>query len=543
LIVPKLANYCAVHMLDESEMLWQVAVAHSDLALAEQVRALGEHCAIDLSQPHGVAQVLRSGHSMVVAETPDELLRSCSCNDEQFELLKSMGLSGAIIVPLNRLGRTLGTMALFSSNGLHPYAAAQLSVAEALAERASLALENARLYGTAQKARIEAERANRAKDKFLAMLSHELRTPLTPVLSTVLALEYEEDLPASMRAPLAMIRRNVELEARLIDDLLDLTRISKGKVQLNLERTDAHQLLRNALEICGPDIADKQLRVATDLAATQHYLDADPARLQQIFWNLIKNAVKFTSAGGRLAVSTRNLPDHQLEIEIADSGIGIAQEALSKIFDAFEQGDHVRFGGVGLGLAISKTLADLHGGTICAHSDGAGHGSKFSVRFPTSAGVLTAAAPRTNASAVHSPRKTASILLVEDHEDTNQSLVRLLQRRGYRVSSAIDVKSALEAAGADHFDVLVSDMGLPDGSGLDVMQKLSASNGAIFGIAVSGYGMESDIRKSHEAGFQHHLIKPIDLNQLDELIQERALADVPSANGGDPIEQLTTLKV
>src|ERR1051325_5404582 len=236
---------------------------------------------------------------------------------------------------------------------------------------------------TAEHARIEAERASAAKDKFLAMLSHELRTPLTPVLASVSTLEWDENLPAAMHEPLQLIRRNVELEARLIDDLLDLTRISKGKVQLSFEVVDAHTLLRNALEICQSDIEQKKLELRTNLNATKVYLRADPARLQQIFWNLIKNAVKFPPDGGTLEIRTSTNGEDELQVEIEDSGCGIEDELLPRIFDAFEQGDRTQLGGLGLGLAISKALVEAHDGSINAPSLGRGRGSTFTALFPT----------------------------------------------------------------------------------------------------------------------------------------------------------------
>src|SRR5262249_9162003 len=221
----------------------------------------------------------------------------------------------------------------------------------------------------------EKARSNLAKDQFLAMLSHELRTPLTPVLASTLSLEQEETSSEEMQEALQIIRRNVELEARLIDDLLDLTRISKGKVQLNFEVVDAHTLLRNALEICHADIEQKHLDLQLDLAAQKVHLRADPARVQQIFWNLIKNAVKFTPGGGRISISTGNTSNGQLRVEVADTGIGIEPEALPKIFDAFEQGGRTRLGGLGLGLAISKTLVEAHKGSIKVESAGKNQGS------------------------------------------------------------------------------------------------------------------------------------------------------------------------
>jgi HAMP domain-containing protein/signal transduction histidine kinase/CheY-like chemotaxis protein len=365
----------------------------------------------------------------------------------------------------------------------------------------------------------EKARSNLAKDQFLAMLSHELRTPLTPVLASAFALENEQALPENIRESLQMIRRNVELEARLIDDLLDLTRISRGKVQLNFEVVDAHTLLRNALEICQVEIEQKHLALRLDLGAQKVHLRADPARLQQIFWNLIKNAVKFTPSEGQICISTSNNSSVQLRIEVTDTGLGIEPESLPKIFDAFEQGGRPQLGGLGLGLAISKTLVEAHAGTITAESAGRNKGARFRLTFPTCEKVDAQAAPTLPPGPPQ--RHAMRILLVEDHEDTNRSLTNLLRRRGYYVQSAGNIQSARDLSSKEQFDVLISDLGLPDGSGIELMQTLHSAR-PLVGIALTGFGMEDDIRKSHDAGFHHHLVKPIDLNKLDSLIQEGA---------------------
>ncbi len=367
----------------------------------------------------------------------------------------------------------------------------------------------------------EKARSNLAKDQFLAMLSHELRTPLTPVLAAALALESEPALPEEIHESLQMIRRNVELEARLIDDLLDLTRIDQGKVQLNFEIVDAHSLLQTAVEICQAEIDRKHLARSLNLGARKVHMRADPARLQQIFWNLINNAVKFTPSEGKISISTSNDSNGQLRVEIADTGLGIEPESLPKIFDAFEQGGRTQLGGLGLGLAISKALVEAHKGTITPQSAGRNKGSTFTLVFPTcekaEAQIAPAASPRLP------ERQPMRILLVEDHEDTNRSLTNLLRRRGYHVQSALNFQSAVNLSANEQFDVLISDLALPDGSGIDLMQKLYSKQ-PLLGIALTGFGMEDDIRKSYDAGFKHHLVKPIDLNKLDSLIQEGAAA-------------------
>ncbi len=516
LAVPRLAEFCIIDMAEEGGTLRQVAVAHRDPAQQEKLRELQQHYPSSLSARHGGTRVFHTGEPEV-AEITDETLELMFEDETTRAFVRGLRPQCFIAVPLVARGRVLGAITLVNVESGRACGPGEMALAEELARRAAIALDNASLYQSAQKARNEAERANLAKDRFLAMLSHELRTPLMPVLTTLLSLEHEENIPDEIRGSLQMIRRNVELEARLIDDLLDLTRISKGKVQLSLEPVDAHELLRNAVEICESGIDEKNLQLQLDFAAARFRFEADPARLQQIFWNLIKNAVKFTPNGGDLRIRTSNDGEGSFCVEVADSGVGIDAESLPKIFHAFEQGERARLGGLGLGLAISKALVETHCGRITAESPGRDQGATFTAVFPLPEKDVET---QTNGTAsATAERKALRILLVEDHEDTNRSLTQLLRRRGYQVQPAHNLQRALEIAGQEEFDVLVSDIGLPDGTGVELIQQLTASR-PVVGIALTGFGMEEDIQKSHDGGFSHHLIKPVDLNKLDSLIQQ-----------------------
>ncbi|HEX8522307.1 MAG TPA: response regulator [Tepidisphaeraceae bacterium] len=377
-----------------------------------------------------------------------------------------------------------------------------------------------------QQAKESAEAANHAKDQFLAVLSHELRTPLTPVLTTVQTLEMNGGLPAPLKNDLEVIRRNVELEARLIDDLLDLTRISKGKVQLNFETVNAHASLKAALDICCDDVKAKGIIVRTELNATHEFVRADPARLQQVFWNIIKNAVKFTPARGEIRVATYDC-QHRFCVRVTDTGIGIEADALPRIFDAFEQAEQSiarRFGGLGLGLAISKAMIDQHHGTIRAESEGKDQGTTFVIELPTAGAVIPAPEMKPAPEAVQERAANQRILLVDDHADTNRAMKRLLERLGYEVSTADSVASALAAAESVPFDLLISDIGLPDGSGLELIEQLRKKR-PVKGIALSGFGMEEDVKKSRAAGFQDHLTKPINFTRLETALKKLAEVD------------------
>jgi two-component system CheB/CheR fusion protein len=399
--------------------------------------------------------------------------------------------------------------------------------------------ERAALLARAQAARAEAEAANQAKDQFLAVLSHELRTPLTPVLMTVSALLDDPETSAAMRPTLEMTRHNVELEARLIDDLLDITRIVRGKMPLNREVIDAHALLHRTLEICREDIRSGDLQVTLDLSAAEHHVFADAARLQQVFWNLIKNSVKFTPPGGKLSIRTLSGGHdeldsfgHHLILEVADTGIGIEHDLLPRIFDAFEQGGALardrRMGGLGLGLAISRSIVEAHGGRLTAASAGPYQGTTFTLQL-SAVSALTTAIPEPTPTVYRVAQgRGLRLLLVEDDESTLRVMAKLLRDRQYKVTTANTIASALEIAAAQDFDLVISDIGLPDGNGLELMKKLKNQR-IIKGIALSGFGMDEDIQKSQEAGFVAHLTKPIDFQKLEATIQ-RVSSSTPTAS-------------
>ncbi len=367
-----------------------------------------------------------------------------------------------------------------------------------------------------RRALADVERVSRAKDDFLAALSHELRTPLTPVLMTASVMEGDPSHSEDVREAFAMIRRNVELEARLIDDLLDLTRISHGKLQLELVPTDLHVLLRRTLEIVGGGTAGARIEV--ELGASDYHAKVDSARMQQVFWNLLKNALKFTPVGGRVAVATRNDGEGGIVVSVADSGVGISAEALPGIFRAFEQGDargQMQFGGLGLGLAISAAIVEAHGGTIRAESEGTGQGSVFSILL---SGMDAPPSPE-EAKATVAVEKCARVLVVEDHDETRTVFERMLKRRGHVVTTAGSCAEARAAFERGEFDVVISDLGLPDGSGLDLMRALRAVR-EVPAIALSGYGMEEDQRQTAAAGFARHLVKPVDFQDLVRALDE-----------------------
>lgn len=378
-------------------------------------------------------------------------------------------------------------------------------------------------------AKLLVERASKAKDDFLAALSHELRTPLTPVLVIAASLREDTRLPIEVREQLGVIERNVVLEARLIDDLLDLTKISHGKIHLRSEACDAHSLIELAIEIVRDDARAKEITIERMFTAGHSGLVADPARFQQVVWNLLRNAVKFTPAGGKISIrtTTENLDEkgRWLRIEVTDTGIGIDPSHLETIFLPFDQGNlagNHRFGGVGLGLAIARAVVLLHGGRITAESPGTNLGSTFIVELPGAIDAPHAATGTVRpfiVGAISAREKVIPLrlLVVEDHGPTLTALSQMLQRDGHQVVACINVSTALSAAAANSFDLVISDLGLPDGSGTDLMEKLRATYG-LRGVALSGYGMEDDLVRSQAAGFVTHLIKPVAIAELRSVL-------------------------
>jgi PAS domain S-box-containing protein len=541
LAVETIADFCFCDLLDEEGQVERVTWAHRDPERQRALEGAWRFLPPADVEHHPVARTLRTGRAELVPVVGEAWLRDAAPTEEHYRFLAELEPRSLITVPVGTEERPLGALTFCrAARGGRPYEAADLELAKELGRRAGVAVENARLYRSTQQ-------ANAAKDQFLATLSHELRTPLTPVLAVVSALEEDRRLPADVRQRLATVRRNAELEARLIDDLLDLTRIERGKLDLHREVTDVLPLLAHAVEACRtPESEEKALRLVTELAADDHRVWADGSRLSQVFWNLLKNAVKFTPEGGTIRVRSWNegeaeAAERWLVVEVADTGIGIEPQLLPRIFDAFEQGQQTitrRYGGLGLGLAISRAIAELHGGTLEAASEGRDRGSTFTMRLPLGLpahavpwppmgadfGEITLSVP------VFRP---LHVLLVEDHQDTAEAMADLLRASGHQVTVAGSVDEALAAAAAASggekdkpanggaIDLVVSDLGLPDGSGYDLMRELAGRYG-LRGIALSGYGMDEDVRQSREAGFERHLTKPVDLRTLEAAIRDSA---------------------
>jgi signal transduction histidine kinase/anti-sigma regulatory factor (Ser/Thr protein kinase) len=383
-----------------------------------------------------------------------------------------------------------------------------------VALQASVGLENAQLYRSAQA-------ASAAKDQFLAILSHELRTPLTPIFAILATIGRYPELPETIRSDLLVINRNLQLEARLIDDLLDLTRINRGKILLLREIVDVHDLIRSVRPLCQTAIDTQQVCFEMQLDAPLYHVLGDAGRLQQVFWNLLSNAIKFTPAGGTIVLGTSVVDGTKFRLRLTDSGRGIVSDSLESIFEPFEQGDlsvPPQFGGLGLGLSIAKAIVDGHEGQIRAESSGSGTGATFTVTLPLveAQQIPKGEPPRPEPLAAN---KAVRILLVDDHQDTLEFMSRFLTLCGHKVATASNYGEALSIGQKQEFDLVISDIGLPDGNGYELMHVLQAQS-PIKGIALSGYGMKADIDRSEAAGFSAHLTKPCDLSVLNSTIEK-----------------------
>ena len=380
------------------------------------------------------------------------------------------------------------------------------------------------------------EVAGRAKDEVIAVLSHELRTPLAAISSTLDVVELCHDMvgqvphaempPQFSQSALRLIRRNVQTLVRLITELLDLTHLTKGSVQLTLDTVDAHSVIAAVLTNLEAELKAKEIALDQRLLAQHSHILADATKVEQVLSNLIGNAVKFTARGGSVSIVTRNEGGTRLVVEVSDTGIGISSEALGRIFSPFEQGDasiHGRFGGLGLGLAIARKLMDAQGGTLEAASQGLGHGSVFTARFALDEALATVITPAPPSSTTIVPPARAGVgirvLLVEDNEDARRALSALLGSLGYELREAVGVQEALELGARESFDLLITDLGLRDGSGIQLLPAIRQHSPALVGIAITGYSSAQDLVDSRQAGFAAHLVKPIRFAELRQQLE------------------------
>ena len=521
LAVPSIADWCAVDILSEERKLERLAVAHVEPAkidLARTVRSRYD----DPSSPFSAVSVVRTGTPAMVKEISDEMIVAAARGDEErIALVRSLGLRSYIIVPLTARGRTLGALTLATAESGRLYTDDDFRFARDVAYRAALAVDNARAYHDAQA-------ANRLKDEFLATLSHELRTPLNAVLGYSRLLQSGR-LTAERKAhALQTVERNATSLTSIVEDILDVSRIISGKVRLNIQPVDLPGVVSNAVETIRPAAEAKQIRVQTILDPRAAPISGDPDRLQQIVWNLVSNAVKFTPKPGVVQVLLERVNSH-VEIVVADTGIGIAPDFLPHVFERFRQADSGptrEYAGLGLGLAIVRHLVELHGGTIHAASGGRDQGSTFRVRLP----VMTVHRETPLERRFHPATDLArtdtelpdlvgiSVLAVDDDADARALVCETLEARGARVIAVASAEEALEALERDHPDVVVADLGMAHIDGFELIKRIRQSSDVaireIPAAVLTAYARAEDRMKALQSGFQLHLAKPVDPAEL-----------------------------
>jgi signal transduction histidine kinase/ActR/RegA family two-component response regulator len=390
----------------------------------------------------------------------------------------------------------------------------------------AMAMENALLYRQAEGARAEAEVANRAKDEFLATLSHELRTPLTAILGWARILRKEEvDDPTRVRG-LEVIERNVQSQSRLIEDVLDVSRIITGKMQLNVRRIEMRGVIDAAIESVRPAAEAKKIDLVPVVEGPAA-IKGDAERLQQVVWNLLSNAIKFTPNGGRIEARLRTRGE-QVDLEVTDSGKGIPSEFLPYVFDRFRQADSSStraHGGLGIGLALVRHLVELHGGNVSARSGGEGKGSTFAISLPVAgpaadpgdlAPVPAATVSRVSVTGLPT-LEGLRVLVVDDEADARDLIGVILRRRGAEVTAAASVAEALEAVERSRPDVLVSDISMPESDGYELIRELrqrASGSGAVPAVALTAYARSQDRERALASGFQLHLAKPVEPDDL-----------------------------
>jgi len=527
LLVEELADYCLIDVFDEQGDTSRAAVSHRRPEGRELVLELQRRHPPALGARTGAALVMRTGESILVPVMDEEHLRAAIEDEEHLRLMLRLGVRSWMSVPLLAHGRVLGALSLVLARGERSFGPDDLALAEEIGLRAALALDNAQLYQRAMDeiaARKRAEEAllaaDRGKDEFLAMLAHELRNPLAAIASAAGALDAraEGDDPRSAEL-LAVIGRQSRHLARLVDDLLDVSRFSRGRIELRREPVELRRAAAGAVESVRPHVELRRQILTVTLPDEPLWLDADLTRIEQILANLLHNAAKFTAPGGRIDLEAERQGAEVL-VRVRDEGAGIDPELLPRVFDLFVQGERSLArsrGGLGIGLTLVRSLVERHGGTIEAASEGPGRGSELRVRLP-----LLAAPERREPAAAPGPAAAAGsrVLLVEDNLDAAESLGELLRIWGHEVTMAHDGAAALRAVPEARPEVVLLDIGLPGMDGYEVASRLRATPGlaGLRLIAVTGYGQESDRRRARLAGFDHHLVKPVDLDRLRALL-------------------------
>ncbi len=516
--IPYLADYVLVDVLETQGRLRRLAAAHRDPVLEERLASAPGQAPVT-SGTSALEAVIERGEPTLVRDVSDDWLAARARDAEHLGAAAGARPTSLMLVPLRARGRTLGVVSFVLVNGARRYALADLALAEDLAQRAALAADNARLYR-------EAQDASRAKDEFLAVLSHELRTPLTPVLGWVRMLRTGTLAPEATERALDTVERNTRLQAQLVEDLLDVSRIIAGKLSLNLRPVALGPIVDMVIEGAAASTLAKSIIVSRQVEPDLPRIEADANRLQQVVANLLSNAVKFTPAGGRVEVGVARAGD-DLRLTVADTGDGLAPEVAPHIFDRFRQADSTitrQYGGLGLGLSIVRHIVERHGGTVQATSEGPGHGTTFTVTLPIGGPLSDApiGAARTPSPAAEDSLAGVRVLVVDDEPDTREMVTEILKAAGAEVSAAGSTDEALRRADEGAPDVLVSDLAMPARDGYALLRALHGRGmaGGLVTIALTAHARREDRERALGAGYDAYVTKPVEPAALAALVKE-----------------------
>jgi len=534
LVVPRFADWCIVDLVTRENTLERVAVSaagpENEALLSELQRYAPDWTS---SQPS--AQALRSRTTIVMPEVTEETLVSTARDAKHLAIVRRLRPQSAIAVPMVLRQRIIGAITLVRTVAGRPYDVADIAMAEELAGRAALAVDNATLYSEADQARAQAEGANRAKDEFLAVLSHELRTPMNAVYGWARMLQMGQIDAGTTPRALDAIVRNAHVQLQLIDDLLDVSRIISGKMRLDIRPVDIHRVIEAALDAVRPAADAKGLKLHSLLDPSAGPVSGDPDRLQQVVWNLLMNAVKFTPRDGRIQIALQRVNSH-LEIVVSDTGAGIRSELLPVIFDRFKQGESGSTrtqGGLGIGLALVRHLVELHGGSVTAQSAGEGKGATFTVKLPLVVALVPSREERAHPTAgqpvpaYHGPSlRGLRVLVVDDDPDALDLIATILRRAEAEPMLCSSPPEALAALSSWKPHVLVSDIEMPGEDGYSLIRKVrelaGPDGGQIPAVALTAYGRPEDRVRSLSAGYSMHVAKPVDPVELGVIVANLA---------------------
>jgi signal transduction histidine kinase/CheY-like chemotaxis protein len=514
LLVPTLADACRIDLLDDSGRLQRKITFHVD---PERRRALEDFVARSVASPEVPGTfpwVIRTGQTYVAHFPSPEDVPFKDPGARQFARL--VGLRAAVSLPLVARGQTIGALAVMQAESGRDFADDDVALVRELAQRAALALDNVRLFEASRRALHEASAANRAKDDFFAVLGHELRNPLAPIVSALELMARRDPAGSPERQ---VIERQVRHLMRLVDDLLDVSRIAAGKVALRLEPLDLRDVVARALEAAAPALREHGAVEPRIDGAGPFLVNGDATRLVQVLGNLLINAGKFSEPGTPIELRLWRSDGDRLHLAVRDRGIGIAPELLPRLFERFVQGEqalHRGSGGLGLGLAIARRLVELHGGTIVAESDGPGRGSTFTVTLPAAG----SAEPPSHPAPGPSRPRPLRVLVVDDNADAAESLAALLGLEGHAVELAYDGPQALALLDGFAPDVALLDIGLPGMDGYQLARAIRQrpDGRALRLVALTGYGHDSDRARTAAAGFDAHLVKPVEMAALGAVL-------------------------